>query len=125
MRLVPMPIAAMRQWLPILPSNWWQSAAPRVKSCQIRQCDMEKTASILVITCSAVAREVNEIKKLGAWAQMDLQSITADLHATPGKIPQAVADKIDKARDSYEHIFVAYGIVVPVESSTRCWKREV
>jgi len=57
---------------------------------------MEKTASILVITCSAVAREVNEIKKLGAWAQMDLQSITADLHVTPEKIPQAVADKIDR-----------------------------
>jgi len=70
---------------------------------------MEKTASILVITCSAVAREVNEIKKLGAWAQMDLQSITADLHVTPEKIPQAVADKIDMARDSYDHIFVAYG----------------
>lgn len=70
---------------------------------------MAKTASILVITCSAVAREVNEIKKLGGWAQMDLQSITADLHVTPEKIPQAVADKIDKARDSYDHIFVAYG----------------
>ena len=70
---------------------------------------MEKTVSILVITCSAVAREVNNIKKLGAWAQMDLQSITADLHVTPEKIPQAVADKIDKARDSYDHIFVAYG----------------
>lgn len=70
---------------------------------------MGKTASILVITCSAVAREVNDIKKLGQWAQMDLQSITADLHATPKKIPQAVADKIDKARDAYDHIFVAYG----------------
>ena len=70
---------------------------------------MENKASILVITCSAVAREVNEIKKLGAWAQMDLQSITADLHVTPEKIPQAVADKIDRARDSYDYIFVAYG----------------
>jgi hypothetical protein len=70
---------------------------------------MEKTASILVITCSAVAREVNDIKKLGQWAQMDLQSITADLHATPEKIPLAVADKIDRARDAYDHIFVAYG----------------
>jgi hypothetical protein len=70
---------------------------------------MKNTASILVITCAAVAREVNDIKKLGQWAQMDLQSITADLHATPEKIPQAVADKIDNARDSYQHIFVAYG----------------
>ena len=70
---------------------------------------MKNTASILVITCAAVAREVNDIKKLGQWSQMDLQSITADLHVTPEKIPQAVADKIDKARDSYDHIFVAYG----------------
>ena len=70
---------------------------------------MGKAASILVITCSAVAREVNDIKKLGQWAQMDLQSITADLHATPEKIPLAVADKIDKARGAYDHIFVAYG----------------
>ncbi len=70
---------------------------------------MEKAASILVITCAAVAREVNDIKKLGQWSQMELQAITADLHATPEKIPQAVADEIDRARDRYDHIFVAYG----------------
>jgi len=70
---------------------------------------MEKTASVLVITCAAVAREVNDIKKLGQWSQMDLQSITADLHVTPEKIPQAVADKIDAAGDAYDQIFVAYG----------------
>ncbi|MBT8435285.1 MAG: DUF1638 domain-containing protein [Gammaproteobacteria bacterium] len=70
---------------------------------------MEKSASVLVITCAAIAREVNEIKKLGQWSQMDLQAITADLHSRPEKIPAAVADKIDKARDQYDHIFVAYG----------------
>jgi hypothetical protein len=70
---------------------------------------MEKSASVLVITCAAIAREVNEIKKLGQWSQMDLQAITADLHARPEKIPAAVADKIDKARGQYDHIFVAYG----------------
>ena len=70
---------------------------------------MNKTESVLVITCAAVAREVNDIKKLGQWSQMDLQSITADLHVTPEKIPQAVADKIDAAGDTYDQIFVAYG----------------
>lgn len=70
---------------------------------------MKKPARILVITCAAVAREVNEIKKLNQWSQMDLQSISADLHATPQKIPQAVAQKIDNAADDYDHIFVAYG----------------
>ena len=70
---------------------------------------MENRTPILVITCAAIAREVNEIKKLGQWSQMDLQAITADLHSRPEKIPQAVAEKIDRARDQYEHIFVAYG----------------
>ena len=70
---------------------------------------MENQAPILVITCAAIAREVNEIKKLGQWSQMDLQAITADLHSYPERIPAAVAEKIDNARDRYEHIFVAYG----------------
>jgi len=70
---------------------------------------MNKSAPILVITCAAIAREVNELKKLGQWSQMDIQAITVDLHARPEKIPAAVAAKIDKARDQYDHIFVAYG----------------
>ncbi|NCF36442.1 MAG: DUF1638 domain-containing protein [Gammaproteobacteria bacterium] len=70
---------------------------------------MGKSTPVLVITCAAIAREVNEIKKLGQWSQMDLQAITADLHARPEKIPAAVADKIDAARGQYQHIFVAYG----------------
>ena len=70
---------------------------------------MENRTPILVITCAAIAREVNEIKKLGQWSQMDLQAISADLHAYPEKIPAAVAEKIDAARGSYAHIFVAYG----------------
>ena len=70
---------------------------------------MKKSASILVITCAAIAREVNEIKKIGQWSQMDLQAISVDLHARPEKIPAAVAEKIDQAASKYEHIFVAYG----------------
>lgn len=70
---------------------------------------MSDSATILVITCAAIAREVNEIKKLGQWEQMDLQAITADLHSRPEKIPAAVAARIDNARGKYRHIFVAYG----------------
>lgn len=70
---------------------------------------MGKTGKVLVITCAAIAREVNEIKKLGQWSQMDLQAITADLHSRPEKIPAAVAARIDAAREQYDHIFVAYG----------------
>ena len=70
---------------------------------------MAESAPILVITCAAIAREVNEIKKHGQWSQMDLQAITADLHSRPEKIPAAVAKRIDDARGKYQHIFVAYG----------------
>lgn len=70
---------------------------------------MKNSTPILVITCAAIAREVNEIKKLGQWSQMDLQAITADLHSRPEKIAPAVAARIDAARGKYEHIFVAYG----------------
>ena len=70
---------------------------------------MKKSAPILIITCAAIAREVNELKKLGQWSQMDIQAITVDLHARPEKIPAAVAAKINKAADKYDHIFVAYG----------------
>ncbi len=67
------------------------------------------SATILVIACAAIAREVNQLKKLGQWSQMDLQAISVDLHARPEKIPQAVAEKIEQARGRYDHIFVAYG----------------
>ncbi len=70
---------------------------------------MNDAPPVLVITCAAIAREVNEIKKLGAWEQMDLQAISADLHSRPEKIPAAVAARIDQARGRYRHIFVAYG----------------
>ncbi len=66
---------------------------------------MEKSAPILVITCAAIAREVNEIKKLGQWLQMDLQAITADLHARPEKIAAAVAEKIDQAAEQLRTYF--------------------
>ncbi|MBT3206362.1 MAG: DUF1638 domain-containing protein [Gammaproteobacteria bacterium] len=70
---------------------------------------MNNSPRILVITCAAIAREVNEIRKLNHWSHMDLQAISADLHVTPEKIPQAVANKIDQAKDVYDSIFVAYG----------------
>ena len=70
---------------------------------------MQSPESILVITCAAVAREVNEIRKQAGWTHMDLKSLPADLHATPQKIPQAVADKIDAASQHYDRVFVAYG----------------
>ncbi len=70
---------------------------------------MTAVNKILVITCGAIAREVNAIRKLGGWDQVDLQALPAELHSTPQFIAQAVADKIDAACDHYDHIFVAYG----------------
>ena len=71
--------------------------------------NMPIPARVLVITCAAVAREVNEIRRLAGWSHMDMQSLPADLHVTPDKIAPAVAEKIDAAADQYDHVFVAYG----------------
>jgi hypothetical protein len=64
---------------------------------------------VLVITCGAIARELHDLRRQAGWDNMELQAISADLHATPQFISQAVADKIDSARAEYERIFVAYG----------------
>jgi hypothetical protein len=70
---------------------------------------MKSQARILVITCAAIAREFNEIRKSDQWLNIDLQAITADLHVTPERIPQVVAEHIDQAQQNYDSIFVAYG----------------
>ena len=93
---------------------------------------MENAAPILVITCAAIAREVNEIKKLGQWSQMDLQAITADLHSRPEKIAPAVAAKIDAARERQQEYLKVVNAAIKAEeaeaeaeksASPLIWKR--
>ncbi|MCP4413290.1 MAG: DUF1638 domain-containing protein [Gammaproteobacteria bacterium] len=66
------------------------------------------TASVLIITCGAIAREIVELVKVNDWNHMKIQSLSAELHNRPEKIPAAVAEIIKAQQGSFEQIFVAY-----------------
>jgi len=65
-------------------------------------------AGALLIACGALARELVELKRCNQWEHMKIQCLPAQLHHTPGKIPDAVEETIKKYRSDYENIFVVY-----------------
>ena len=66
------------------------------------------TATVLVIACGALARELAALQRQNDWAHMRIQCLPAELHNRPEKIPAAVRDAIEKHGDLYDHCFVAY-----------------
>ena len=65
-------------------------------------------ASVLLIACGALAKEIVEIKKLNGWAHIKVQCLPAELHNRPEKIPGAVRTEIQKYQSEFDSIFVAY-----------------
>ncbi|WP_424928246.1 DUF1638 domain-containing protein [Amaricoccus tamworthensis] len=65
-------------------------------------------ASILVLACGALAREILEIFRLNGFDHIELKCLPADLHLQPQRIPDAVEAAVRKCRSDYEEIFVAY-----------------
>jgi hypothetical protein len=63
----------------------------------------------LLIACGALAHELVDVQRRNKWEYIRIQCLPAELHNRPEKIPGAVADAIEKYRDDYENIFVAYG----------------
>ncbi|MCJ7558140.1 MAG: DUF1638 domain-containing protein [Gammaproteobacteria bacterium] len=66
------------------------------------------SASILVIACGAIARELIQLKRSNGWDHMDVQCLPAELHNRPEKIPQQVEAKLKTERGRYDSVFVAY-----------------
>jgi len=65
-------------------------------------------ASVLIIACGALAREIVELQRLNGWTHIRIQCLPAELHNRPEKIPEAVGSAIEKYKDEYERLFVAY-----------------
>ncbi len=63
---------------------------------------------MLMIACGAIANELVAIKKLNRWQALKIECLPAELHNTPGRIPDAVRKKLAQAREAHEAIFVAY-----------------
>jgi hypothetical protein len=65
-------------------------------------------ASVLLIACGALAKEIVEIKRLNNWDHIKIQCLPAELHNRPEKIPAAVKTEIEKYQSQFDSIFVAY-----------------
>ncbi|HJP50672.1 MAG: DUF1638 domain-containing protein [Pseudomonadales bacterium] len=66
------------------------------------------TAPILLIACGAIARELIELQNHDQWSCFKIQCLPANLHNSPGRIPEMVRELIEKNTAQFEHIFVAY-----------------
>jgi hypothetical protein len=64
--------------------------------------------SVLLLACGALAREMLALKRLGGWDHVAIDCLPSGLHNTPWDIPEAVREKLEKVKDSYDEIFVAY-----------------
>ncbi|MCI2398201.1 DUF1638 domain-containing protein [Aliiroseovarius subalbicans] len=63
---------------------------------------------ILILACGALAHEILALTQTNGWDHLDLTCLPANLHNTPDHIPGAVEQAVEKHRDAYEQIFVAY-----------------
>jgi hypothetical protein len=62
----------------------------------------------LLLACGALARELLALKRLGGWDHVAIECLPSHLHNTPADIPEAVRAKLEKVKDGYDEIFVAY-----------------
>ena len=67
-----------------------------------------QAAPILVLACGALAREIQQLKLLNGWEHLKLKCLEADLHNRPERIPMRIRAEIQRYRDQYAQIFVAY-----------------
>ncbi len=67
-----------------------------------------REASILLIACGALAREILALTKANGWTHMTLTCLPAKYHLYPDKITEAVEEAVLKHRDDYDEIFVVY-----------------
>lgn len=66
------------------------------------------SASLLVIACGAIARELIQLKKANGWEHMEVQCLPAELHNYPEKIPEQVQAKLAAEQKRFDKVFVAY-----------------
>jgi hypothetical protein len=66
------------------------------------------TRPVLILACGALAHEIQHLKTVNGWSHMTLKCLDAELHNRPQLIAGQLKLKIEKYRDQYEIIFVAY-----------------
>jgi hypothetical protein len=64
---------------------------------------------VLVIACGALARELQAVIDANALDAFTVSYLSAELHNTPSRIPDAVEERLLAQRDEHDDVFVAYG----------------
>ena len=68
----------------------------------------QQAGRVLLLACGALAREILALIRANGWRHIDLTCLPANLHLWPERIPDAVADAVEKHRANYRKIFVVY-----------------
>jgi hypothetical protein len=61
-----------------------------------------------VLACGALSHELVELQRRNGWTHWKIQCLPAELHNTPEKIPGAVREALERWKDDYDDVFVAY-----------------
>ena len=69
---------------------------------------MKRPGPVLVLACGALAKEIQSLKKLNGWNGLEVRYLPARWHNTPERIPEGLRELLDKVRDRYLNIYVAY-----------------
>lgn len=69
---------------------------------------MVSRSDTLVIACGALAKELADIVTINRLDSVVIECLPARLHNTPRQITGAVAARIERARDTYDRIFIGY-----------------
>lgn len=62
----------------------------------------------LVIACGAISHELIAVIKANRWQHIDVQCLPAQWHNTPEQITPGVEAKIQRHKNEYDNLFVAY-----------------
>ena len=63
---------------------------------------------VLVIACGALAREIDDLKRLHGWSHLHLSCLDAKLHHRPALIPDRLREKIRRNKNKYDKIYIGY-----------------
>ncbi|WP_424943001.1 DUF1638 domain-containing protein [Aliiroseovarius crassostreae] len=63
---------------------------------------------VLVLACGALANEILAIIRANQLDHLTLTCLPAILHNTPDKIPAAVEEALEKHKDQFDSVFLAY-----------------
>ena len=75
---------------------------------QAAKAEVLERQSVGVVACGAIARELNQLRRLNGWTHLVLYCLPAELHNRPERIPAAVAAKLAAIKDQHEQVLVAY-----------------